>query len=328
MERIKDYKSTFLRSIFALHLATSAVQPPESEIINPEPIICTADDINERYGIRLVDRVDMDLSGKFAAYNFRFIEPNLDASPEMICAVEEALGRLPNPSFYIQNVIFFPEFFLSGDGSYLNDPFDEGENWMIIHYLEDVSLWDDFSERQLSSNVRAPDYYSYIQHIVVHEAGHALVDTITFVASPNEESYKQRYERYNFDRDNPIFRTFAEVGGFEFIEPKENCVMDTCLNPGSYRMVEVNGLLLYLRGAGWIRTAEFLERGQISQYEQRSNDIHEAIAEYLRGYIFEPGILDENQIRYFDNLLSGLSSEDAYKFLHLLVSYPEETLLK
>lgn len=93
-------------------------------------------------------------------------------------------------------------------------------------------------------------------------------------------------------------------------------------------MVNVNGLRLYLRRNGWIRTTEFLERGQISQYEQFSNNIHEGLAEYLRGYIFEPDILDENQKRFFDNLFIGLSGENAYEFLQLLVRDPEEVLLK
>lgn len=147
MERIKGYKDILLRSFFALHLATSAVQPPDAQLVDSEPIICTSDEINERYGIRLVDKVDTELSEKFSAHNFRFREPNLDVSSEMICAIEEALGRLPNPSLYIQNIIFFPSFFLSGEGQYLNDPFSEQENWIIVYYPKNISLWDDISER-------------------------------------------------------------------------------------------------------------------------------------------------------------------------------------
>lgn len=328
MERLKGYKDTFLRSVFAFQLATSAVQPAELEIVYPEPIICTSDDISERYSIRLVDKVDTELSEKFSVYNFRFIEPNLDATPEMICAVEEALEKLPSPSLYIQNIIFFPNFFLSGNGHYLNNPFSDGESWIIVNYREDFPLWDDIFDGQLTSNVRARNYYSFIQHIFIHEAGHALVDTITFMASPSEESYRQRYENYHFDGENPIFRTFAKVAGFEFEEPDETCITEICGKQVIYRTVNVNGLGLYLRRNGWIRNTEFLERGQISQYEQYSNDIHEGLAEYFRGYIFEPDILDETQRRYFDNLFEGLYGEDAYEFLRLLVSDPEEILLK
>jgi hypothetical protein len=327
VERIKNLKKALVSGISALQLAVTTLPLEAQPLTHSEPITCSIENINQRYsGIKLHDRLDQGLSNRFLEYNPRFSLANLEATTEMICAVSEGLDQLPSPNLYINNIIFFP-FNYRAEGEHLSDPFDEGENWIIIYYRQNLESQQELLAAQSKSNLTAPNYYLYLQHILVHEAGHGLAEKIASLWSLTRGEDTQSRSSI-LDEENPLYRTFAEVAGFEFIQPEEICDEEnSCRLNIVYATIKVNGSNMRLRRTGWIRNEEFMERAQISRYEQRQNDIEEAFAEYLRAHRFNPNLLDQNQLQYFDILIEGLNSEDPDEFLHYLVVNPEEVLL-
>lgn len=151
---------------------------------------------------------------------------------------------------------------------------------------------DDISPLQRigGDNVLSANYRDFIQQTLVHEGGHGLEDAITFFISPDWESYENRFKNYLNDFEHPLFRGVGSVIGYNSLADK-----------------------MY-----WSRTREFIERAQISRYEQ-TRPIREAIPEYFRAYYFGPQILDGDQIAVFDIIDWGLREEQSFDFLDRLI---------
>jgi hypothetical protein len=327
VERLDPLKSLILRGYSALHLAFSSVPLDTQDLLPPEPIICSVEDINQRYGVKLHANFNPEISARFKTLRQPFVAPNLEATNEMICAVSEGLDKLPNPRFYINNIIFFP-YSQYAEGLHLRDPFEEQENWIVIYYRQSQQLQQEVIQgAQERDNLHAPNYYVYLQHILAHEAGHGLIDVINYLSSTDEIDYQERSKNSVLDRNHPLFRTFAEVVGFEFVEPIEICDEESCQPMVVYETVKLNGTNTRLRRNGWIKKADSLENAPITNYEQRRNDPNESIPEYFRAYTFNPSLLDENQLDYFNRLINGLESDDPYGFMQSLVADPEGVLL-
>lgn len=131
MERYNDLKQMLCRGIVAANLFFSPVQPEIQPQQDQDPIICTAEDTNQRFSVNLVSQYDEILSATFQAYSkIRYRLPNLDLSSELICTISEGLEKLPSPYLYIQNIIVFP--FTYFEGEYVRNLLGDEQSWVVF----------------------------------------------------------------------------------------------------------------------------------------------------------------------------------------------------
>lgn len=163
-----------------------------------------------------------------------------------------------------------------------------------------------------------------LKQALVHETGHGLISQVTIVASRDMEDYwkRQSFTLYNMtttDIDNPLFKGFAEVNGWELIpfvelmrqyEPKK---ADSFADEHPERA----------RKLFWERDLKIwgnLQDRKIRLTPYASyGPIQEAFCEYWMASILYPELLTEEERKFFETIQQGLQ-ENPTAFIQGLVN--------
>lgn len=305
-------------------LFLSALLNSPAALAQEDPLRSAVTRVQFKYGIEIIEKADSDISNRFHRHNSMMFR-NINYSPaiSMVEMVEQALDRLPSPGLMAQKIIFFPPF-INADllAEYHRGPALGEDGWVTFFTSPGIFSVEglEAANPDTIGNFDIPNMSFMFQHLVVHEFGHGLDDEILYLSNSEQAIHQANRMKRRLDPENPVYRTFSKVAGFEFVNPEGSRMT---LDPR-----DVNGEERTMQSNGWVRKNQYVQQQpQISRYEQFSA-INEVFAEYFRAAIFAPDLLDENQATYFKNLFFGLNSDDPEGFLRVVALEPEKVLLK
>lgn len=156
--------------------------------------------------------------------------------------------------------------------------------------------------------------------VLTHEFGHAFEDQVKIRASSTIEEYCKRRPLTlcgfnSIDKENPIFKTFAKISGWQLVPLSEISAMCG---------LDISGIEREEETFGWIRDpAVWGERPEMRISNRATHGpIDEVFAEFFMVSILYPEFLNDKERRYFGKIHKGLAG-DAEKFLDEVAKNPE-----